>query len=319
MKKLKGILVCLALVCFLASCATSPSQDAVSEIDTSEASVSVPAGMVRIPGGTFTMGSPASEAGRRNDEGPQRQVTITSFFMGINPVTVGEFSRFVNATGYRTEAERSGGGWVRFNNEWVRRTDANWRNPYFTQNDNHPVVLVSWYDAIHYCNWLSAQEGLTPAYTINGTNVTPNWNANGYRLPTEAQWEYACRAGTTTPFYTGNNITTNQANYNGNNPYNDNAAGEHRERTTPVGTFEANPLGLYDMHGNVSEWCWDRFGTYTRRAQTNPVGPATGSYRVLRGGSWSGYGQGIRSAFRSYIDPSSMSYLTGFRLVRPVQ
>ena len=254
------------------------------------------------------MGSPS---GGGDDERPVRQVTISSFQMGINPVTVGEFRRFINATNYRTDAERSGGGWVRENNQWVQKADANWRNPYFTQNDNHPVVLVSWFDVIEYCNWLSRQEGLTPAYTISGigNNRTVTWNrsANGYRLPTETEWEYACRAGTTTAYSTGASITTTQANFN-------NSLG----RTTPVGNYAANAWGLHDMHGNVYEWCWDWFGNYPAEAQTDPTGPASGSDRVIRGGSWFSVAQNLRSANRSVdYDPNYRVSYIGFRLSRP--
>jgi len=273
-------------------------------------------GIVRINGGTFTMGSPANEVGRQSNESPQRRVTLSPFFMGKYPVTVGEFRRFVNATGYRTDAEKSGSGSVFTGGRWESKSDANWRNPYFTQGDNHPVVLVSWNDAVAYCNWLSRHEGLTPAYTINGNNVTWNRGANGYRLPTEAEWEYACRAGTTTVFNTGNNITTNQANYDGNHPYNNNARGEYRRRTTPVGSFAANAWGLHDMHGNVWEWCWDWMGAYPNTAQTNPAGPASGTGRMLRGGSWHNYGMGLRSAVRnSGSQPLRFSSM-GFRIAR---
>jgi len=229
--------------------------------------------------------------------------------MGKNPVTVGEFRRFINATNYRTDGERSGGGFV-WTDKWEQKADANWRNPYFTQNDNHPVVLVSWNDAVEYCNWLSRQEGLTPAYTISGTgdnrSVTWNRNANGYRLPTEAEWEYACRAGTTTAYNTGANITTNQANYN-------NTLG----RTTPVGNYPANNWGLHDMHGNVWEWCWDWFGGYAAGAQTDPVGASSGTGRVLRGGSWNSSAGNTRSSLRNNDGPSHRISLNGFRVVRP--
>jgi formylglycine-generating enzyme required for sulfatase activity len=213
-----------------------------------------PANMVWVAGGTFAMGSPSSEAGRDSDEGPQHQVTISKgFYMGKYEVT---------------------------QKEWVAVMGS---NPSYFKGDNLPVEQVSWFDVIDYCNALSRREGLTPAYTISGSGdsrtVTWNKSANGYRLPTEAEWEYACRAGTTSPFSTGNNITTSQANYDGNYPYNNNAKGTYRSQTTAVGSFAANSWGLHDMHGNVWEWCWDRFGDYASGFQTDPSGAASGADR----------------------------------------
>jgi formylglycine-generating enzyme required for sulfatase activity len=150
-------------------------------------------------------------------------------------------------------------------------------------------------------------------------NVRWNRDANGYRLPTEAEWEYACRAGTTTPFNTGNNITTNQANYNGNNPYNNNAKGENRQRTMPVGSFAPNPWGLHDMHGNVFELCWDWYGDYPTLSQTDPSGASFGTSRVIRGGSWNNSAGGARSALRNIISPAYRYAFVGFRLVRNAQ
>lgn len=278
--------------------------------------------MVRIEGGSFVMGSPASEPDRFRDE-VQRQVTISSFYIAKYPVTVGEFRRFVETTGYVTDVEMDGGAPVRIDGNWEIKEDANWMNPYFNQAEDHPVVFVSWFDAIQYCNWLSEQAGLTPAYTVNswGYNwiITWDWNADGYRLPTEAEWEYACRAGTTTPFNTGNNITTYQANYDGRRPYNNNAQGEFRRGTTPVGTFAANPWGLYDMHGNVWEWCWDWYGAYASGAQIDPNGAVSGEFRVIRGGSWRGAGQDIRSAGRGGGDPSFGRCHISLRVARNVQ
>jgi len=147
--------------------------------------------------------------------------------------------------------------------------------------------------------------------------VTWNKNANGYRLPTEAEWEYACRAGTATQFSTGNNITTSQANYNGNYPYNNNAKGTYREKTITVGSFAPNAWGLYDMNGNVWEWCWDWYRGYGSVAQTDPVGASSGASRVKRGGSWGDNARDVRSAYRSYGTPSDRGGDLGFRLVRP--
>ncbi|GHU24628.1 hypothetical protein FACS1894164_11700 [Spirochaetia bacterium] len=277
----------------------------------------IPVNFVKIPAGTFTMGSPTSEANRYVDEG-QHQVTISkAFYMGKYEVTAGEFRHFVNASGYKTEAETSSGGYVWINNNWAMKADANWKNPYFTQTENSPVVCVSWNDAVQYCNWMNRQEGLTPAYTINGMNVTWNPNANGYRLPTEAEWEYACRGGTTTPFSTGSNVSTSQANYDGKYPYNGSAKGTYRGKTTPVGSFAANAYGLYDMHGNVWEWCWDWYGDYSRSPQVDPTGAAVGSYRVLRGGDWISNARLLRSAFRNGYTPTYRCSYLGFRVVRP--
>jgi len=263
-----------------------------------------PDGFVWIEGGTFTMGSSVNEPEHRGNESPQHQVTVSSFYMGKYEVTQKEYHEIMET------------------------------NPGGFKGDNLPEGNINWYNAIEYCNRRSRKEGLTPVYTINKKQNDPNnkseydnvkwtvtWNrnANGYRLPTEAEWEYACRAGTTTPFSTGNNITTSQANYNGNYPYNDNAKGEYREKTTPVGSFAPNAWGLYDMHGNVWEWCWDWFGEYTSGAQTDPVGASSGFDRVIRGGGWYNNALSARSATRGECFPSARSEDAGdigFRLVR---
>jgi len=261
----------------------------------------MPANFVRIEGGTFIMGSPASEGGAPGEV--QHKVTVSSFYMSKYQVTQKEYKEVMGT------------------------------NPSYFKGDNLPVEQVSWYDAIEYCNKRSIKEGLTPAYTIvkdrndpNNTETFDNvrwivtWNryANGYRLPTEAEWEYACRAGTTTPFSTGNNITTEQANYSGTNPYNNNAKGIYREKTTTVGSFKPNPWGLYDMHGNVEEWCWDWYGDYSKADQTNPVGAVSGNGRVSRGGSWGATGWDLRSASRfSAVRPDLRGSHWGVRLVRP--
>jgi len=252
-----------------------------------------PANMVRINGGTFTMGSPTNEPERSEDEGPQHQVTVSSFYMGKYEVTQKEYQ------------------------------DVMGTNPSSFQGDNLPVEKVSWYDAIEYCNKRSQKEGLTPAYTINKNQSDPNnkstskvkwtvtWNrnANGYRLPTEAEWEYACRAGTTTAYNTGAVISDNTGWYSANSG----------NTTHLVGQKSANTWGLYDMHGNVWEWCWDWYGNYSNEAQTDPVGAVSGSDRVLRGGGLNGSAEYCRSAYRYIYYPYNRSYGLGFRLVRNAQ
>jgi formylglycine-generating enzyme required for sulfatase activity len=273
--------------------------------------------MVWINPGTFTMGSPETEPERSAiaDRETQHQVTLTKgFYMGKYPVTQRQYEAVMgtNPSGFTTPVSPE------------------------TSTANRPVERVSWYDALVFCNKLSRSEGLNPAYRISGStdpavwgavpsNKNATWDAvqivegsTGYRLPTEAQWEYVCRAGTTTPFNTGYNITTDQANYDGNTtPYNGNPSGIYRERTSEVGSFAPNAWDLYDMHGNVLEWCWDWYGIYTDKAQTDPTGADSGYYRVGRGGQWNLVGHSLRSAFRLDRNPIIRYDSIGFRLVRP--
>ncbi|MDR2494664.1 MAG: formylglycine-generating enzyme family protein, partial [Spirochaetaceae bacterium] len=181
-----------------------------------------------------------------------------------------------------------------------------------------PVENVNWFDAALYCNLRSRKEGLAPAYAITGAEVVWRRDAAGYRLPTEAEWEYACRAGTVTPFNTGSRITTEQANFNGTMPAARGIAGIFRGATTPVGTFRPNGWGLYDMHGNVYEWCWDWYGAYRIGLQRDPTGPATGSEKVIRGGCWSYSARSLRSASRSRDLPTHRGNGVGFRLLLPL-
>jgi len=251
--------------------------------------------MVSIPAGTFTMGQTGVTT-------PTSSVTLSAFKMGKYEVTQ---EQYLTVTGMNPSNFQS--------------------NPAVGEiQGKRPVELVTWFDAVEFCNKLSELEGLTSAYTItsrtpstgypiNSATVTVNWNADGYRLPTEAEWEYACRAGTTTAYNTGETISDNTGWYTNNSG----------SRTHEVGLKPPNAWGLYDMPGNVCEWCWDWYGAYTSEAKTDPRGAAVdelfnGSKRVRRGGSWKYNGQDLRSAARdSGIVPHSRSYDLGFRLVRP--
>ncbi|WP_010257571.1 formylglycine-generating enzyme family protein [Treponema primitia] len=251
--------------------------------------------LVLIDGGTFLMGSPLSEpdrniGSRKNtyDYEKQHQVRVDSFFLGKYAVTQGEYE------------------------------DVTGDNPSEFKGRNLPVHKINWYEAVIYCNLRSKSEGLLPAYTIHKDRIDPGnyckyddfrwlvyWNhdADGYRLPTEAEWEYACRAGTKTTFYTGNSISAYQANFDGT----------YKREMLPVGSFDPNNWGLYDMHGNVQEWCWDWEGKYEDNA-VNPLGPATGECRIRRGGAYLWSSAGIRSAMRSSYPPCTYHTEMGFRL-----
>jgi formylglycine-generating enzyme required for sulfatase activity len=260
----------------------------------SSATVSIE--MVSITGGTFTMGSPSTESGSYSDERPQHSVTLTGFYMGKYQVTQEQYQAVMGT------------------------------NPsYFSSNPQEgeiqgkrPVENVTWYDAVEFCNKLSAQESLQSVYTISGrtpasgypitsATVTADFTKNGYRLPTEAQWEYACRAGTITAYNTGDTISDNTGWYSSNSG----------SKTHEVGKKPANAFGLYDMHGNVWEWCWDWYGDYSSDTQTNPMGASSGTDRVERGGSWYYSAEGLRSAIRRVSNPNNRSYNLGFRLARP--
>jgi formylglycine-generating enzyme required for sulfatase activity len=274
--------------------------------------------MVPVSAGTFTMGSPSMELDRAPFDETAREVRLSGFSLAAKTVSVGEFRRFVEDSGHVTTAESDGGAFAynEAKSEWEFRAGINWRNPGFRQGDDHPAVAVSWFDAVHYCNWLSVKEGLRPAYTISGVQVGWDRNANGYRLPTEAEWEYACRAGTTGPFFTGERISTAQANYDGNFPYNYGNRGLFRKATTSAGSFPPNEWGIYDMHGNVWEWCWDFSGRVNTAPSVDPLGPETGARRINRGGSWASSGKNLRSAFRSNDLPETAGASLGFRLAR---
>ena len=257
-------------------------------VTTTTTTTSVSANFVRVEGGTFQMGT---ASGGNDNERPVRQVTLKSFSMSKYPVTQKEWYEIMGTTiqQQRDMADRT----------WSMRGEG----------DNNPMYYVSWHEAIEYCNRRSQREGLTPVYSGSGNNITCNWNANGYRLPTEAEWEYAAKGGNTTMLltdYSGSNSVDAVAWYSGNSG----------NSTKPVGTKAPNGLGIYDMSGNVWEWCWDWYGTYPSGAQTDPRGVSSGSHRVYRSGSWFFPTAGVRSAYRGLNTPSYRSNYVGFRVVR---
>jgi formylglycine-generating enzyme required for sulfatase activity len=199
---------------------------------------------------------------------------------------------------------------------------------------NRPADRVTWYDAVELANLLSTATGLTPAYAIDKTTPDPattteaklddkRWtvtrvaDATGFRLPTEAQWEYACRAGTTTIFSCGDAIDSTKANFNGRSAYNRAPESPWAEQTLPVGSFPPNPWGFLDIHGNVWEWCWDRYGEYPVAEATDPEGAASGPDRVMRGGTWEYKGAYLRSAARIHYSAAKYWDLIGVRLAVP--
>ena len=246
--------------------------------------------LVYVQPGAFTMGSPEDEPGREEQE-RQHEVALTQgFLLGVHPVTVGQFGQFVSDVKYLTDAERDGKGGYALNVATGSFGDMNeectWRSPGFEQADDHPVVAVSWNDGKSFCQWLSQRED------------------KAYRLPTEAEWEYACRGGTTTAYVHGNDPQGLDAYVNfGDDPSAKPRDGYHF--TAPVGRFQSNSFGLHDMHGNVWEWCQDWYDErgYTKDRQTDPAGPTSGSARVQRGGGWSSAAKRCRSAARVGRDP----------------
>ncbi len=269
----------------------------------------IPANFVHISGGRFSMGSPETEVSRSDNE-TLHEVEVSDFWMCRYVVTVKEFRDFIKTTGYRTDAEEKNSSYIWNGKEWKDTEGVNWRHDVSGKErgeneDNHPVIHVSWNDAVAFCKWMTEKTG------------------KKFRLPTEAEWEYACRAGKSTPFNTGESLTTKQANYNGKYPYNGNPEGEYREKTLPVESFEPNKWGLYNMHGNVWEWCSDWYeADYYKECKKDgvvkdPEGPKpeSGSHRVLRGGSWNNNAEYCRSAYRCNDTPGYRNSYVGFRLV----
>ena len=276
-----------------------------------------PAGMAFIPAGTFTIGNSIGDSDGAMASANPTNVTVSGFYMDTNLVSYTQWQSVYSC------ATTNGYGFV---------------NAGAGKAANHPVQTVDWYDTVKWCNARSQQAGLTPMYYTdagltqiytNGEVTTfVNWTANGYRLPTEAEWEKAARGGLSGQrFPWGNTISESQANYYGQtnsssydlgpNGYNSiGSIGGTSPATSPVGSFPANGYGLYDMAGNVAQWCWDCYDGTPYVGGTDPHGPVSGSLRVIRGGVWGDQAPDARTAFRNGGPPNFTSYNYGFRCVR---
>jgi len=287
--------------------------------------------LILIPAGEFTMGSRKSAEDTATSfsktygddlltadlftaEHPQHRVRITRpLYLGTCHVTRGQFRQFVTDTSYKTDAEKGekpgAWGWDPDRKGFEFNEKYSWRNAGFEQTDEHPVVCVNWNDAVAFCKWLSKKEG------------------KAYRLPTEAEWEYACRSGTTTRYYSGDDPETPakvgnlpDATFKAKSPgakYTIKASDGY-VFTSPVGSFKSNAFGLYDMHGNAWQWCADWYGAkyYDASPAEDPTGPASGTVRVLRGGSWVVGPIVTRSGYRFKCSPDLRDYSSGFRVAR---
>ena len=306
MTRMISILLTLLLVSALAGCGEAesqvpaapaesnqpPNQAIAAPADSTSPEITPPENFVLIPGGTFQMGSPASEPERSSDE-TQHSVTVGSFYMAKMEVSQAEYQAVMG------------------------------NNPSETKGDDLPVTNITWYDAIQYCNKLSEAKGLTPCYTVSGTTVTWDRSANGYRLPTEAEWEYAARANTATPFSFGDYVHNSDANCYNAYGYNNDASGNwvngpdsYLKRTVAVDQYAANAYGLYNTHGNAAEWVWDWYGEYDMAAAENPAGSESGNAKIVRGGGWNDHPKHIRSAYRGAQPADVGLYSIGVRPVR---
>jgi formylglycine-generating enzyme required for sulfatase activity len=280
----------------------------------------VPSSMVLIPAGSFDMGDTFNEGW--DDERTVHSVFVSAFYMDKYEVSKGKWDEVYTwaiTNGYNFDDHGSG------------------------EATNHPVISIHWYDMVKWCNARSEKEGRTPCYYVNSAkkcvyrngqlnvaNDWVEWETNGYRLPTEAEWEKAARggaAGHRFPWKDTDTITHSRANYSSSSDYSYDVSvtrGLHPDYndgtmpyTSPVGSFAPNGYGLYDMAGNVWEWCWDWFDYYSSSPESDPRGPASGMYRVLRGGCWGGYAYGARCASRGGGTPAYGYYGYGFRCVCP--
>ncbi|MBF0101297.1 MAG: SUMF1/EgtB/PvdO family nonheme iron enzyme [Desulfobacterales bacterium] len=251
---------------------------------------------IRISPGNFKMGSEETEPNRGTDENIHEVMLTRAFYIQQTEVTLGQWKEFVKATAYRSEAEVQDGAmsWVGY--KWEQDRLTNWSKPGFAQQDNHPVTCVSWNDAQRFIEWLCKSDN------------------RKYRLPSEAEWEYACRAGTQTLFSFGNCISRDMVNFNANSKWEKCSVGDVSTGTVPADSLKPNAWNLFNMHGNVWEWCFDGYATYSNHSVTDPKGSPTMIEKVCRGGSWNDYAQQCRSAKRKIYRSSERYSHLGFRV-----
>jgi formylglycine-generating enzyme required for sulfatase activity len=277
-------------------------------------------GFVLIPAGSFQMGDQSNPPVGDDDELPVHTVEVDAFYMAKYEVTKGLWDKVRKwgvAHGYADLTPQEYAGWASASGK----------------ADNHPVYEVTWWEVIEWCNARSEMDGLAPCYTVNGvvmksgmTVPAVNWSASGYRLPTEAEWEKAARGGLVGQnFPWGNKIIYSKGNFNPHGEKADQTGATDRHPsyvtddvpyTSPVGSFSPNGYGLYDMAGNVSEWCWDWWVGYSKGLQTNTNNPASGWKRGFRGGSWDDVAAKNRVAYRYMTDPDCSQIHIGFRVAR---
>ena len=276
----KNIILCFCLIIVIVSCSKTEDTSNVKQgsggSQTVDPDLIYDIRMVFIPGGSFRMGTEDFE----EDEMPARTVTVDGFEIGVTEVTQAQYTAIMGET-----------------------------PSFFKGNDDFPVERVTWFDAVKFCNKLSDKASLNRCYDEN--TWICDFSENGFRLPTEAEWEYACRAGTTTEYYTGNTGSDlSKAGWYGDDMGNSNKISHAVAQKTP------NAWGLYDMHGNVFEWVNDWYASYDPDSVDNPIGADSATYKVLRGGGWFNGAEYCRSAYRINDRPERTSNFSGFRVVR---
>ncbi|MBU1702631.1 MAG: formylglycine-generating enzyme family protein [Candidatus Eisenbacteria bacterium] len=352
------VFLLIASLALPAKLAAEPGEQAGGQ----EAVRAVMAHMVLVPGGAFRMGDLFAEG--KDNELPVHNVILSDYYISKFEVIVAEYRAFVNETGYATRSERfdsrekqqaryhrlmakaqagefdqefqtiaaelleSGGCyfWKSNPGNFDFSLDCNWRTPLIEQTDNDPVVCLAWVDAASYCNWLSAKEGLPPAYNVDtgelldaaGTSTGDMTAVRGYRMPTEAEWEFAAReSGKEVRFGNGADLAKGEEiNFDAaRDDYSFCSKGGYRGGTTPVGSYAANALGLFDMSGNAWEWTSDSYASYTAADQVNPIA-TTGAAKVIRGGRWGGDALEARVFTRSPYEMINRCNNAGFRIAK---